>query len=373
MPNTIITPNMDLVLPIVGQEAGPQYAQDVNNSLIIIDGHNHSPGSGVQITPSGLNINTTFAINDQLLSSVGGLNLVAQITPPSNSTLYANGNNLWFVDGAGNNIQFTSAGAIVGAPGTISGLFSPASASYSSVTSTFTFQSAALTAANLDAGSIVLRDLTASSFGLTLSPPVSLASNYTIVLPVLPSITEVVTLASNGNMGTQTYDQIGQNMTTTGADAIAASMNNTGATAIFNTFSRGLSGSAALGGFARSNSCGNFTTTSTGDVQLTNSPITLNISGNKPVFIMLQPDGSSNSGTIGGESVITFTNGGTGIARFVVSAASSAGAVFGPGCCSFIYYPGGSPTTLGLAVNVHTTAGGNIATISNCVLVAYEF
>ncbi len=51
---------MSLIAPnpagTANPETGPQYALDQNQTFLIIDGHTHGPGSGVQITPSGLNI-----------------------------------------------------------------------------------------------------------------------------------------------------------------------------------------------------------------------------------------------------------------------------------------------------------------------------
>ena len=74
----IVSPNMNLIIPTVGLEAGPAYATDVNNSLTLIDSHNHSAGSGVPITPSGLNINSSLPMAGNFLTLTGAIVFQAQ-------------------------------------------------------------------------------------------------------------------------------------------------------------------------------------------------------------------------------------------------------------------------------------------------------
>jgi hypothetical protein len=197
----IISPNMNLPIPTVGGESGPQYATDVNNSLTLVDQHNHTPGQGVQIPPSGLNINSSLTFNNNLATSLQGLTFVAQSGSPGINTIWESGVDLYFTDGLGNLIQITKNGAVAGTPGSIANLVPPASASYVSGSSTFVFQSGAGIAANLDAGSLFLRDLSPNStFALELSPPAGLSSNYTITFPTLPSSQKIVTLDNSGNL-----------------------------------------------------------------------------------------------------------------------------------------------------------------------------
>lgn len=201
------TPNMNLTVPGVGVTAGPDYANDINASLNIIDAHDHSTGSGVPITPGGLNINADLAIGHNNLTQVRSTRYDLQITPLSlpadTACTYVSGVDLYFNDGSGNKIRMTQSGGVAGTPGSISNLVSPASAAYVALSGTFVFQSAANTAASMDVASVTLRDTTVSSLGLTLSPPV-LASNYTITLPTLPATPAVVTIDSSGNMAANT-------------------------------------------------------------------------------------------------------------------------------------------------------------------------
>ena len=61
---------MSLPVPAVGNESGPQYAFDLNGCFAIIDGHNHSPGSGVQINPSGILINADLPFGNNNATSL---------------------------------------------------------------------------------------------------------------------------------------------------------------------------------------------------------------------------------------------------------------------------------------------------------------
>ena len=55
--------DMNLPIPVVGVDPGPDWALNINSCLTIIDSHDHSCGKGVQITPNGLNINSTLTVN----------------------------------------------------------------------------------------------------------------------------------------------------------------------------------------------------------------------------------------------------------------------------------------------------------------------
>lgn len=201
--STINSPNMSLPIPVVGQEPGPDYAFDLNNSLTLVDSHDHSPGRGVQITPNGLNINSLLSLNNNTLGSIAGLNLQPQSVVPAINTIYENGVDLYYVDGLGNNIRVTQSGGIAGSPGSISNLTAPASASYVAGSQKFVWQSNANIAANMDFGSAIMRNLSPNStFALTLQPPGSLASNYSITLPLIPASRSIMTLDNSGIIAT---------------------------------------------------------------------------------------------------------------------------------------------------------------------------
>lgn len=200
--STTITPNMLLTVPVVGLEPGPNWASDINNCMTLIDQHDHTPGFGVQLTAEAINVNTTFPMNNNQITGIAAAVFTAQTSFATNLALYVIANDIYYRDGAGNQVRITQSGAVTGSAGTITGLPSgTASASYTALNQTFTFQSATSTAANLDAGSLIMRNLSPNStFALTLEPPAALGSNYTVTLPTLPASTKIMTMTSSGVM-----------------------------------------------------------------------------------------------------------------------------------------------------------------------------
>ncbi len=203
MPGETYSPNMNLVLPGVGVTAGPQYATDLNASLTIIDAHTHSPGSGAQITPAGLNINADLPMAVNNLIEARSARFSAQSSPLALASdlgcVYVSGVDLYYNDSSGNQVRLTQSGAVAGTPGSIANLVSPASASYVALSSSFVFQSGATTAGNLDGASVILRNLTPSSYGMTLSPP-TLSADVTVTLPAVPAATSFMSINSSGNI-----------------------------------------------------------------------------------------------------------------------------------------------------------------------------
>lgn len=198
--------NMLLPIPQVGNEAGPQYATDVNNCLTLIDQHDHSPGYGVRITPAGIDVNQDFDMGGQNVVNLRSLRLASQGAGLSQPTdldcVYVVADDLYYNDGVGNQIRITQSGGVAGTPGSISSLIPPASASYSVSQQKFIFQSAANTAASIDARSIILRNSSSGSNGLTLSPPASMPADYDITLPSLPASTLPVSMSALGVLST---------------------------------------------------------------------------------------------------------------------------------------------------------------------------
>jgi hypothetical protein len=190
---------MSLPVPVVGSESGPDFAYDINSSLALIDSHDHTPGKGVQLTSGSLNINANLSFNGFQAINVGAVTLAPQSVTPPGGSLYESGVDLFYVDGLGNNIQITESGGIAGTPGSITGLVPPASVTYVAASRTFVFASDSTISANLDAASILMRNITPNStFAVTLQPPASLSSNYSITLPTLPAQKNFVTMDTSG-------------------------------------------------------------------------------------------------------------------------------------------------------------------------------
>lgn len=277
--------NMGLPIPSVGIQSGPDYATNINASLTLVDSHDHSAGKGVQISPAGININSDFAMNSNNLITARSLRMVAQgavlSLPTDLRCLYAVGVDLYFNDGSGNQIQITQSGGIAGTPGSIANLASPASASYVSANSTFVWQSAATTPANMDGAAYIFRNLTANSKGLTVSPPAAMASDYSITWPTLPASTRILSIDTSGNIAA------GVSGTIVAADIATAAI-------ITTKISDGNVTRPKLASVGQqiSSSSGSFSTTSGSFVDVTNLTVTITTTG-RPVMIVAVPDGSS--------------------------------------------------------------------------------
>lgn len=203
--SSVITPNMNLTVPGIGTEGSPQYAFEINNDLSTIDQHNHTSGLGVQITPSGLNINTDLPFNSNSANSLFSIRFNSLAMTLSNATpniacVYVSGNELYYNDYSGGHvIKITNNGSVNSGAGSIGGLPSgTASVNFSG--STYIFQSASTVPATVDVGSVILRNTIASSFGVTLQPISGLPSNYSLTLPTLPSSPAVLTIDTSGNI-----------------------------------------------------------------------------------------------------------------------------------------------------------------------------
>ncbi len=202
-----LSPNMQMPIPVVENEIGPNYAVDVNNSLIIIDNHTHQPGSGLYITPAAMNINSDLTFQNNRATLLYSLTFTPQTSvipavTPDVGALFVSGVDLYYNTINGVSVRITQNGGVVGSPGTISGLTAPASASYVSANSTFVWQSAANTPAGMDNGPITIRNITPNSFGTTISANSGIGANYTMTLPAaLPTTLSVLTEDTSGNIG----------------------------------------------------------------------------------------------------------------------------------------------------------------------------
>lgn len=201
---TTISPNMNLIVPVVGVEPGPQWATDLNASLSTIDSHNHSPGQGVPVQPNGLDINADLTFQNN-----NGVNFRSTRFTPQGSNislpadigcLYEVGVDLWYNDGSGNQVRITQGGNVVGSNGNITGLVPPASASYNSFTLSFIWQSGIGIPATMDSGPVIIRDLSAPYNGITIQSPI-LAAPYNITLPATPPLVQsFMTMDASGNV-----------------------------------------------------------------------------------------------------------------------------------------------------------------------------
>ncbi len=209
MANTVTTSNMGLVLPVPTVELGPAWAAELNNALQLVDAHDHSAGKGVQITPAGINITADLPMMSNNLTQVRSTRYISNSAPLVASgsdvlAVYVSGVDLYYNDGSGNQVRITQGGSVTGSAGTITGLPSgTASASFVAGTGTFEFLQATSTAANMDAGTYILRYPgsypTPSGNYIALQAPSSLASGYALFLPPLPAANNtLLSIATTG-------------------------------------------------------------------------------------------------------------------------------------------------------------------------------
>ena len=363
MANNFLTPNMGLTVPVPGQEPGPNWANDLNNSLAVIDAHNHAPGSGVQITPNGLNINLDLPLNDNNLISARSLRMQVQPSALAGAAdlgcLFVVGVDLYYNDVNGNQIQMTTGGAV---NATSSGI-SSGTASASFVASVLVVNAAANTPANIQGASILLGNNSAGTNYITLAPPNFLASSYQVTLPTLPGAASFLTIDSSGNMGA----------------TIATSAGITGSNISSNTVT--YANRVALN-YALSASCGSFNTSSTSPVSVTNLSVTITTSG-KPVMVGLVADGSANSCILETGSGVTnsvtatvnILRGGSNIAQtqlYIIAAPDSGTAeIVNSVPAPFLQFdsPGAGTYTYTATLTASASSG---ATLSYAKLIAYE-
>ncbi len=209
MPNTIISPNMNMPVPVVGVDPGEDWATNVNACLSVVDSHSHVPGQGVAINPGAIDINADLPFNNFNATTLRSTRFQPQGIPLADPTdlgcLYTSGVDLYYNDVNGNQIRMTQSGTVTGSTGTITGLPSgTASASYAA--GTFTFQSATNTPAAMSLGPTRIAQQVAGGFGVTLSASASQASDYSLTFPVsLPSASSFLRSDTSGNLDTVVY------------------------------------------------------------------------------------------------------------------------------------------------------------------------
>jgi hypothetical protein len=401
MPNTI-TPNMNLILPTPGQEPGPQYAFDQNQSGTITDAHNHSPGSGVQINPSGLNISTNLSFQNNSPTDVGSV-VFSNPGPNSNlTTLYTNSQSgggvtdLFYNDGAGNVIALTKAGEVNATIASLPG------ESYAGGTFTWKQGNGSTTPANFDIGSVTIRpNVAATTNGVVLGPPSSISSQYNIQLPTVPIATSFLQIDPSGNMAPSvavTGGITSTNITPGGivgsslANGTITNVQIASETIIQSLLEPRPTNNPASAGQIALSSPFTFSTSVFSSAQtVTGASVTITTTG-RPVIMCLQADPTLVGTTTGQISMannssanllctfyalnITYGSSSHVILGSTPTATSGNQIFYSPSEIYFFDYSiTGSPGTYTYELEVQPSPGGAGAitvTLSNCVMVAYE-
>lgn len=364
MSNVTTSPNMNLPIPVPGLDPGPDYANNLYACLGPtgggIDGHDHSAGNGVPITPAGINISSDlpFSGNNAIQLKTARFNSQsAAITSssPNVGCAYNVLGNLYWNDASGNQIQITSGGAVAGTPGSIANLVAPASASYVALSKTFVWQSDVATAANMDFASAILRNSTASSKGCTLNPPSAMAADITLTLPTIPSDQSFMAVDNSGNMS--------------GYAAVSGGIVRTNLAPL---------------GQQISTSSGSASTNSTSYTDVTNLSKSITTSG-RPVWVGLMWDGTSSISSIEVDSVVGGT-GAVGNVRFVrgstalnpaefridAQSASSQALRFSWPVTSYFYIDPVGAGTYTYKVQYQIDSASNSILINGAILFVYE-
>ena len=185
------TSNMGLTLPDVSVTLGPAWASQINSDLTLLDEHNHTSGSGVQVPVAGINFN-----DDLPLGGLYGVDDAKFLTLSASSSgatptasLFRESGNLYYKNASGVAVRITN-GASVDAPAGsgFTGLTSPAAAEYGGGVFEL-WQDNTLgseIAGALSCGPIALQRAVAGAPVLTLTPSASMVSGYTLTFPSAP-------------------------------------------------------------------------------------------------------------------------------------------------------------------------------------------
>lgn len=236
MANTTISPNMNLPVPVVGTDPGPDWATNIVACLNAIDSHNHTTGQGTSLNQDSISVNGDFSFNSNNLVTVRSVRFDNQAAALAVSTdvgcIYQVGGNLYWNNQGLVAVQITSGNSIVGTAGSISGLPS-GTAGVAFAAATYTFISATSVPAKISVGPIVTGAAISNPKTVTISASVTMPADIDLTWPTaLPVTTSFINLDSSGNMGsvgaTGTGDVVLSSSPTIVAPTITGTTTNSG-------------------------------------------------------------------------------------------------------------------------------------------------
>jgi hypothetical protein len=205
-----ITPNMNMIIPDPLVTSGPTYASQIDTAFNVVDAHNHTAGNGVPVPTAGLNINADLTFAGYRATNVLATSYNSLSSSPTlvNSSYVKNGE-LAFKDKNGTEVILTNNGSVAGVSGSISGLVSPATATFSAISGIFTFSNDTNKAGKIAGSDYIMykfNDTTGSFLTLKWAPssPISYTIQYPDSAP--PSADSVAKTATDG---TQTFNAFG--------------------------------------------------------------------------------------------------------------------------------------------------------------------
>ncbi len=186
------TSNMGMILPVVEETLGPEWATELNTALDSkVDSHDHSTGKGVKITPSGMNINADLTLSSNNLTSVRSVRMATQpsvlIGALDLGSVYQVNGDLYYNNTQGDAIKITDgSGLNFSSLGTIGGDFGQpgvqAAVTYTELDATFAFTQSAGSGAAVVVGRLGIADPTVGTDEVGLIAPLA-AVAHDIELP----------------------------------------------------------------------------------------------------------------------------------------------------------------------------------------------
>lgn len=201
-----ITPNLGMTLPDPSVTPGPAWASQLNTALGLIDSHNHAPGSGSLIGTAGIRVDADFDFASFNAFGLRTIRVSDQTSITIGSTdrraVYSKSGDLYYVNSAGAEVQITSGSSVAGATGSITGLTSPASAVYSSITGGFSFNKDSSKPGKLAISEISIYEYdNAAAAPITIKSPASVGASYSLTLPTaVPASARFVSVDTAGAM-----------------------------------------------------------------------------------------------------------------------------------------------------------------------------
>ena len=190
---------MLITLPSLGGDEGI-WDDGVNAALSLIDAHDHTTNKGARIRAAAINIDGDLAYNGFFLNTVGKI-VFSSIAVPStdNKSIFVStvDNELYWRTNAGTNVKLTSGTSInTSLVGGILGDYSTVGAevAYDDVNDRYTFkQQGSKPWARIASGPVRIYEFnTTEALYVELAAPSTLASSYTVTLPLVPPGTQAM-------------------------------------------------------------------------------------------------------------------------------------------------------------------------------------